>query len=641
MCWDANLLPDQRIATCETGCHLCLLAGPGTGKTLVLCRRILYIIQEANVIPSQVLALTFTRAAAHELRQRVAGELGLDNRELPQISTLHSFSLRQLLQNAAIVATVPRPLRIADDWEERYIIEEDLKRILGIDIRDVRAKFNQLSSDWQTLAADADAWDIAYPDPAFLGAWRKHRETYGYTLRSELVYQLKKALEQNPDFTLEQSYKHILVDEYQDLNRCDLSVVKRLTAPGGQLFATGDDDQSIYGFRFAHPLGIRMFSQDYDPSKVLELEYCKRCDKRILDLGLFVANLDPERIPKPLKPWPGADEGEVRVLWFDDQEEEANTIAGICRYLMHARDYEPQNVLVLVRSDRHGVFSETLCQALERHGVPVACRVEVPSPLDQRDGRELLAILHLCINPKDHLAWRTLLQVRQNSVGENTIWSVYELALKEGLTFADALQRIQDSAECLPKLRNRLCRELETLNSLIAQFDIKSLEPDELPEKLFGVVDNIVPSEESRSEIVAYLQEILETSEAGTLEGLLSAMSASLGDKEQEIDHDSVNILTMHKAKGLTADAVFLVGAEDEYIPGDQLGEKEGDERRLLFVSLTRAKHTLFVTYCRRRTGRQRWTGRNAGKVRRTLSRFLVDAPITPESGRTYLESLK
>lgn len=124
---------------------------------------------------------------------------------------------------------VPRPLRIADDWEERNIIEEDIKRILNTDIRTVRKKFNQLSSDWQTLVVEEEGWDLNYPDPQFLGVWRQHREIYGYMLRSELVYQLKKSLEQNPDFTLEQSYQQILVDEYQDLNRCDLAVVKALT----------------------------------------------------------------------------------------------------------------------------------------------------------------------------------------------------------------------------------------------------------------------------------------------------------------------------------------------------------------------------------------------------------------------------
>ena len=641
MSWDSNLLPDQREAVCQVACHVCLLAGPGTGKTLTLSRRTLYLIKEHIVMPSQILALTFTRAAAHELRQRVADELGPDNKMPPRISTLHSFALSQLLRNAPVVTMVPRPLRIADDWEERNIIEEDIKRILNTDIRTVRHKFNQLSSDWQTLVAEAEKWDLSYPDPQFLGAWRKHRETYGYMLRSELVYQLKKSLEQNPNFTLEQSYKQILVDEYQDLNRCDLAVVKALTGAGGQVFVTGDDDQSIYGFRFAHPQGIRMFEKDYHPCKLLQLEHCLRCDRSILNLSLFVANLDPQRIPKPLKPIPDAGEGEVHVLSFDNQDEEAQSVARICKYLIEVVGYEPRDILLLIRTDRHGAFSAVLREALKKVNIPVASRADVLDPLDERDGREFLAIIRLCVNPKDHLAWRTLLQIRQNGIGEETISGIYELAANKGLTFAEALWTIEDSPGCLPRRGTRLYQELEAISNVIHQFDVKTAEPEELPGLLSKVAEKTIQDEERRDEILVYVQRILESSEARTLEDLLSSMSASLGDKEQEIDPGSVNILTMHKAKGLTADTVFLVGAEDEYIPGDQLGdEKEGDERRLLYVSLTRARHAVYITYCGRRTGQQKWTGRNAGRLKRTLSRFLIDAPIKPESGRAYCQSL-
>lgn len=643
MTWDLNLLPDQRSAACKIGCHVCLLAGPGTGKTLTLSRRILYLIQKYIVKPSEILALTFTRAAAHELRQRVANELGLNNIVPPRISTLHSFALSQLLKNAPVITLVPRPLRIADDWEERNIIEEDIKRILNIDdIRTVRRKFNQLSSDWQTLVAEEKGWDLNYPDPQFLGAWRRHREVYGYMLRSELVYQLKKSLEQNPDFTLEQSYQQILVDEYQDLNRCDLAVVKALTRAGGQVFVTGDDDQSIYGFRFAFPQGIRMFEKDYQPCSLLQLEHCLRCDKSILDLGLFVANLDPKRVPKPLKAGPKAGEGEVRVLWFDNQDEEAQGVAAICKRLIAEQGYEPKNILILIRADRNGCFSAVLREALINTALPVVSKADVLNPLDERDGRELLAVLRLCANPKDHLAWRTLLKIRLNKIGEGTISSVYELAANNGLTFSEALWTIKDSPN-MPFRRGALLRqELEAIENLISQFDAKNIGTEELPGLLSKVAERTIQDEERRNEVLDHMQAILESSEAKTLGDLLSNISVSLGDKEQEIEPNSINILTMHKAKGLTADAVFIVGAEDEYIPGDQLGEeKEGDERRLLYVSLTRAKHALFITYCRRRTGSQKYTGRNPRETRRTLSRFLVDAPIKPESGKTYCQLLQ
>lgn len=641
MPWDTGLLDEQREAACHVGLHACLRAGPGTGKTLTLAKRVVYLIVGQNVSPNEILALTFTRAAAHELRQKVQEELEPYMKELPRISTLHSFALRQLLRNYDIITTVPSPLRIADDWEEQNIILEDLKGILDIDIRETRRKFNLLSSDWQTLDADKEKWEERYPDPEFLGAWRQHNRTYGYTLRSQLVYELKRALERNHDFLLEQSFKHILIDEYQDLNRCDLAVIKALSRRGTELFATGDDDQSIYGFRFAHPEGIRRFEKDYHPSSLLELKYCIRCDKKILDIGLFVAKLDTQRIEKPLEPMPDAGEGEVQLLRFNDQYEEADAVARICKHFIKVDGYLPEDILILIRSDRNGVFSEVLRQSMKAQDIPIACKTDYVAPLDSDEGRELLSILHLCARRDDHLAWRTLLQIRKNGlVGRKVISSVYDMALKEGITFAYALRRVKNSPNCIPKLGYRLYTELKAIDDLINQFDTEISEGENLIDKVRQLAENVVSDVEQRNEILAYLQGVIETSEAETLVDLLSALSASMEDKEQEVDPEKVNILTMHKAKGLTRDIVFLIDAEDEYIPGKQVGEEEGDALRLLYVSLTRAKHILVITYCKERTGQQKWTGRNSGTKKRTLSRFLSDAPIAPQSGLDYLNSL-
>ncbi len=131
MSWETDLIDEQKRAASHVGTHARLLAGPGTGKTLVLTRRIVYLIEEKGVNPEQILELTFTRAAAFQLRQRVAKELGDD--KMPKISTLHSFALRQLLRNSSRITSLPQPLRIADDWEERHIILEDLKRILNLE----------------------------------------------------------------------------------------------------------------------------------------------------------------------------------------------------------------------------------------------------------------------------------------------------------------------------------------------------------------------------------------------------------------------------------------------------------------------------------------------------------------------------
>lgn len=640
MSWESNLLPDQIEAVCKTDCHVCVLAGPGTGKTLTLTRRILYLVQEHNVSPNEILALTFTRAATYELKNRTSEELGSGISVPPRISTLHSFALSQLLRNAPIITIVPRPLRIADDWEERYIIEEDLKRILNLNkIKDVRIKFHQLSADWETLNAEKDNWETEYPDPQFLSAWRKHRETYGYMLRSELVYQLKKSIEQNTDFTLEQLYRHVLIDEYQDLNRCDLEVIKMLTTSGAYIYATGDDDQSIYGFRFAYPQGIRMFSQDYSPCEVLPLENCMRCGDNILQIALFVARLDVSRLEKPIRAYNTEQPGEVHLLNFPDQSEESQCIAQICKHLIEIVGIAPKNILILTRTDRYGVFSSVLKEALTIANVPVATQADVDNPLDQDEGRIFLSFLRLLVNPRDHLAWLTLLKIRNNGIGDQTISKIYQLAINEGLTFVDALVKITTSPGLLSINEDRLLTEYENINNTISQFrSIETNSPEELTLHITNIAETIIENEDVRQKTITYLQSIIDPSEIDNLRDFLSTISASLGDKEQDIDINSVNIMTMHKAKGLTADTVFIVGAEDEYLPGDQIGEeKEGDERRLLYVSLTRAKRALYITYCNRRTNRQRWSGRTSGQTRRTLTRFLIDAPLRPKDGRRYL----
>ena len=335
MAWNDGLLGEQETAAGHTGSHARLLAGPGTGKTLTMTRRISFLVEQEKVPPETIRAFTFTRAAAHELNQRVTSALGQENS--PRVSTLHSFALHQLLKNQAIIEALPKPLRIADDWEERHIVQEDLKAILNLEhISQARDLLQELSADWQSLTAEDSDWEQKFPNATFLGAWREHRQLYGYTLRSELVYQLKKALEQRSDFQLESPINHLLVDEYQDLNRCDLAVVQYIASKGVELFIAGDDDQSIYGFRKAHPEGIRRFPQDFSDVSTLTLEVCKRCDQDVLATALFVAQQDPRRIEKTVYSDPEAARGEV--AW-----QPADGIAG-------RQPVNDQDILILLRS---------------------------------------------------------------------------------------------------------------------------------------------------------------------------------------------------------------------------------------------------------------------------------------------------
>ena len=190
MSWDQDLSPEQRKAASHSGQNARLLAGPGTGKTRALSSRVAYLVAERKALPNSILALTFTRAAAAELRSRVSALVQGVTKVLPQVSTLHSFALQTILRHGA-GDKLPTPIRIADDYEERWIIEEDIKRLLDLErIEEARDLIQRLSTDWEQLTADEEGWEARFPHPTFLGAWQEHRRVFGYTLRAELVYQL-------------------------------------------------------------------------------------------------------------------------------------------------------------------------------------------------------------------------------------------------------------------------------------------------------------------------------------------------------------------------------------------------------------------------------------------------------------------
>ena len=636
--WDENLTEKQKKAASHRGSHARLLAGPGTGKSLTMTRRILWLITQQNIPPGEILALTFTRAAASELRRYVKDNLeGMASR-IPRVFTLHSFALKELLRNAPLTR-LPQPLRIADDYEERRVIIEELSDLIGKNVRETQKLLNELSADWQRLTADTPDWEIRFPDPLFLGAWKEHREIYGYTLRAELVYQLKRVLEeQGESLDLEGPPKYVVIDEYQNLNACDLSVIKSLAALGSEIYCAGDDDQSIYGFRFANPEGIRRFTADYNPSTPLVLDICQRCYKEILDYGLYVAKQDPRRIDKPIKPKDEAERGKVHVLRFLTQNEEAEGIAELCFWLINFRDISPDEILILLRTDRNSQFSNPLRDALTEKNIPVGTVSNPLEPLNREQGRELLCLLRLTCNREDHLAWRTILDLGNRGIGEKTFSELYEMARRSGIKFSGVLQEVKRHPNRLPRIGSRVAQRVREIENFLNEFGKPKVE--NLIEWIEDIANKVINDEDERREVLALFMRVRELGEAESLEELLRALNVSLGDVEQEKEKGKVAIMTMHQAKGLSADAVIVAAVEDEYIPGRAIGEEIDDERRLLFVSLTRARKYLYVTFCQMRTGQQCHSGRIAGRPQRTFTRFLSGGPYIPEPGQLFIESL-
>ena len=377
------------------------------------------------------------------------------------------------------------------------------------------------------------------------------------------------------------------------------------------------------------------------------MEICKRCDEEILNLGLFVARQDYERLDKPLRADDGRTGGQVELLRFLDQDEEAQSVAALCRNLIGDRSIPAGKILILLRSDRNGAFSKVLAQALSNASVPANISTEDANPLNRPSGRQVLSILRLLSNQDDHLAWRSLLMLRSNRIGNNAVSAVYELARSRGVTWIEAIRIISDDPSAVSiRFGNQIKLEFDTIQRLLSElqpnFELENWEaPEIVKEAIVDLVNRLVPLEEQRQSIIHEINVTISSFESRSISDLVQAMEVSREEIEQELDQDKVNILTMHKAKGLTADAVIVVATEDEYIPGRAQGDSIGDERRLLYVSLTRAKHHLFITYCQERTGQQRHSGRSSGRSRRNLSRFLSDGPITPRSGVVFIRALQ
>lgn len=668
MAWDDGLRPQQRDAAGAPRGNRVLLAGPGTGKTFVLVRRVQHLIEAHGVAPSRITALTFTRAAAAEMRQRLEERLGDEGRRV-RVSTIHSYALREILRSGA--KQLPSPLRVVGDWEERHIVVEELARILKRTVPDISntngsGALDLLADDWDTLSADGEGWEAGHPDPQFLSAWRRHREVYGYTLRSELVYQLLTELRSNPDFKPSRESDVILVDEYQDLNRCEIDAVQYLVARSdAEIFAAGDDDQSIYSFRHAHPAGIRHFDETYPGAERSTLTECLRCGPDIVSFSNWLIAQELDRVTKTLVSVTDWD-ATLHLLRFDDQQDEAAQVAAIVKKAID-NGTAPEQVLILMKSDTQDRVSRAVQKSLADLGI------EAYLPRAKRATSDKLQILieYLVLaqqlsdfDEPDDLALRALLQLEDNGIGAARINKFVTFAFDEHIRFREAIEVARKGSTAFPSktyaaVVAEVDRILEVARQLAPLDDedfetwlIRVVEILKLPQEDFDVVylaahqiaaeledtsdEEMIDAEDSQGADVPDVKEDeVKLERRDFLQDLVVAMTG-LGDTLPATDPGFVTITSMHGAKGLDADVVIVLQVEDEVIPGEAVGVEMDEARRLLYVSVSRAKRQLLVTACHQRTGPQRYVGQREIEPR-TLSRFVRDFGLVAVSIEEYL----
>jgi DNA helicase-2/ATP-dependent DNA helicase PcrA len=351
---------------------------------------------------------------------------------------------------------------------------------------------------------------------------------------------------------------------------------------------------------------------------------CKRCDSEILAAAEYVANQDLNREPKALAAENSG--GLVRVFAAADQYVEAQLIATVCRRLNDA-GYEYPAIAILLRSDYLGRFSEPIAAALSAAGIPVSERRAI-DPLSEPSTRRLLALARLAVPPDDSLAVRTVLQLA-SGIGGGSVDALESLAVTRGDRFSSTVRAVAADMSLLPSFGGRIAAAWNSVEKAAAELvtvvgpgggvgrtAVELRAAFSAAAGVLGVHDDAVDD----------LMMLASQTDATSLSDLLSGSSSVSDGLEPRISSDSVNMMTMHQAKGLTFDCVLIPGLEDELVPGGYDDpDQEGDQRRLLYVSMTRAKHALVLFYATKRTGAQAHSGRGPTTRDRRLSRFLSD----------------
>jgi ATP-dependent DNA helicase UvrD/PcrA len=609
--------------------HARVLAGPGTGKSTTMVALLDRLLVEDNSL--SVRMLTFTRAATAELAEKVASHSPSADRP----STIHSFSISVLLRNPG-TGGFPEPLRIADTWEFKVIVRPTLARRAGIRVHLLDKLIQEMASNWESLTDHEDPEITEADRNRFRGTWNEHRRVLGYTLLQELPYALRRALQNHNDL-VGIDYDLLIVDEYQDLNACDLEVIKLVSDKSMcSVIGTGDDDQSIYSWRKAAPEGIRRFLQDYHQAKDYSLSVTLRCGKQIIQWANYVIQGDPDRPVgrAVLNPLPASPDGQVALLHFPGEKTEAQGIAQLVLGLTR-KGIEPKDILVLMRTDNNGTFSKPIREEIASMGVSCSDTSYILDLLEQGSNRRFLELLRLLVNPEDSISWASLLQLA-SGVGESFFQYIYDRAKQKGATFGVELCTAR--REDFPGAPSSANKVKDMMNTVFAWREANVL-PDERPDEGWGrwmvsVANNndTIPAltGEFRVLLIA-LDDIAE--EEQSLERYLGQIEP-LGKDLAQARTNGVRIMTMGGSKGLTVRATIIAGVEDGLVPRPNSDLSE--ERRILYVAMTRAKEYLFCTWARRRRGPTARAG-DSSMNRRRHSHFLDDGPVESEDGQEFL----
>jgi DNA helicase-2/ATP-dependent DNA helicase PcrA len=598
-------LNDEQIKpVCDTQGHVLVLAGAGSGKTRVLTSRIAYILEKNLCAPSNILAITFTNKAAAEMRERVAKIVG----ETPSmwICTIHSMCVR-ILRQYAESAGLKSNFSIYSDTEKNNVIKKSFQE-LDFDDEKLLKNAKYHIGNAKMLGLDPDQYGIRFKDEPRMDdivviyeKYQKHLRANNALDFDDLLLETLRLLRRDLDARdyLADKFKYILVDEFQDTNSVQYNIIKLLASKHGNLFAVGDDDQSIYGWRGAEIENILRFDKDFPDAKVYKLERNYRSTKNILKLANTVIANNGTRHKKTL--WTDGDEGK-KPEYFQAEEESGEALFAaktISTAVFNGEKYSDFAVLMRINA-----LTRSYEQEFTKYGIPYKVFGGFKF-YERKEIKDVLAYMRLISNPFDDEALTRIINVPKRGIGGRTLEVMDEYAQQNQLSLYDACldvnglsltsgakTKIADFATLIKSFVVSAQTEsvAQLVRDIIALADLRSAYDDGTDEG-DGKLANL-------DEFIASVDDYVRLNPEATLDEYLNQITLS-SDTDDMDDGNYVTLATIHSVKGLEFKNVFICGLEEGIMPTSRAEsdtKSMEEERRLMYVAITRARDNLYIT---------------------------------------------
>ena len=604
----------QKEAVLSTEGPCLVIAGAGSGKTKVLTHKIAYLMQEKNVKPWSILAITFTNKAANEMKERVENLVGDVAKDM-WIGTFHSICVRILRRYIDRIGFTSSFI-IFDSSDQRTLVKQCLKQ-LNIDDKMLndRAVLSEISNAKNEML-EPDAYKLRTNNEIRKETIAKVYELYQKRLREnnaidfdDIINYTIRILSENPDVLeyYSNKFEYVLVDEYQDTNKAQFTLVSILAALHGNITVVGDNDQGIYSFRGADITNILNFEKDCPGTKIIKLEQNYRCTQNILDAANAVIKNNETKYEKKLWTENGKG-GMITVFRGNDEYDEANFIVENINKLRREEYMTYNDFAILYRMNSQ---SRSIEDILRRENVPYKI-IGGLKFYERKEIKDTIAYLRLIQNPSDNLSLTRIINEPKRGIGKTSLDNVQQIAMQSETSMYDVIKRADEFGLNRVFANSReFVSQIEELRAKKDNIKISDLIKETLNKTGYtkALEDEDTTEAETRleniEEFLTVAMEFEEQMAENSLEEFLEGITLSSDLDNADDQEDSVTLMTLHSAKGLEFPVVFLVGMEEGIFPGyKSIGEPKEleEERRLCYVGITRAKQNLFISCARQRT---------------------------------------